>query len=96
MPAMGHLEILPRELLDIVLANLSTCELAALSRTCHGLSETVEPTLYKCISWDSTRPEDPAPPIYLLLRSILGRNVLAQHIQHVYVRGWHRNRTPAL
>ncbi len=91
---MGNLEILPRELLDIVLANLSTSELAALLRTCHGLSEIVEPTLYKRISWETTRLEDPAPTVYLLLRSILIRNVLAKHIHHLYLRGWHRNRTP--
>lgn len=77
-----HLEILPIELFQMILDYLSTKDLSAFSRTSKNHRALVEPILYRNIHWEPAPswPDERAPPVHLLLRSILIRPELASYI----------------
>lgn len=93
---MGLITSLPQELLELICLEIQstspgTRDLAALSATCQYLRSSLESSLYQEIKW--VRDDGSAPPIYLLVRTILKRKELAAHIQLLHLRGWHRTRT---
>ena len=84
---------LPPELLDIILEyipdpgeGLQHRSLSALSCVSKALRRLTEPVLYQRIhfTWDEVRD----PPLHLLLRTILNRSELANHIRHVFLDSW--------
>ena len=95
---MAALEEMPLEILQEVYVYLSigdlyeTADLSALSRASKTLRSTIEPYLYCKIGWlwDDGIPWKPElyhPPIHLLVRSILNRPSLAQHVKTLTFRG---------
>ena len=79
---IAHLEILPIELFQMILDYLRTKDLSAISRTSKHHRALVEPVLYRKIHWEPALswPDERAPPVHLLLRSILIRPELASYI----------------
>ncbi|KAL9105831.1 MAG: hypothetical protein Q9187_008649, partial [Circinaria calcarea] len=94
---MASFVCIPQELLGLVCVEIQSNgsrqrDLAALLATCQYFRKGVEPYLYEEIKW--IREDGSAPPIYLLVRTILKRKELAAYIQRIHLRGWHRTRTP--
>lgn len=79
---IAHLEILPIELFQMILYYLHRKDLSALSCTSKHHRALVEPILYRNIHWEPVLswPDERAPPVHLLLRSILIRPELASYI----------------
>ena len=79
---IAHLEILPIELFQMILYYLRRKDLSALSCTSKHHRALVEPILYRNIHWEPVLswPDERAPPVHLLLRSILIRPELASYI----------------
>ena len=94
---MAKLTTLPHELVDEVLKNVqgskgATQSLSAVSQVCKPLRHHAESFLYQKIKWVSNGEH--APPVHLLVRTVLERGELAKYIEHIHLRGWHRTRTP--
>lgn len=85
---IAHLEMLPIELFQMILDYLPTKDLSAFSRTSKHHRALVEPILYREIRWEPrlSLPDDRAPPVHLLLRSILIRPELASYINDFVFR----------
>ncbi|KAI9885338.1 MAG: hypothetical protein M1823_002883 [Watsoniomyces obsoletus] len=80
--AMTRLSELPRELLDLILAQLSKKDHLALVRTSQQLRLLAEPFIYRRISCRWVAETDRSP-IHLLLRSCLERPQLPSLIEEV-------------
>lgn len=85
---IAHLQILPIELFHMILDYLLTKDLSAFSRTSKHHQALVEPILYRQIHWEPRLawPDERAPPVHLLLRSILTRPELASYINEFIFR----------
>lgn len=79
---IAHLGRLPIELFQMILDYLRTKDLSAFSCTSKHHRALVEPILYRNIHWQHALswPDERAPPVHLLLRTILIRPELASYI----------------
>ncbi|KAH6880833.1 hypothetical protein B0T10DRAFT_581538 [Thelonectria olida] len=83
---MARLLDCPLEVIQAVLQRLSPTDLYALCLTNKALRILAEPHLYSTIEWTWERIHTP-PPIDLLLRSLLRRPELSQHVRTLIIRG---------
>ncbi|KAI8934407.1 hypothetical protein NX059_009142 [Plenodomus lindquistii] len=83
---MAALLNVPPELLEPILAQLSTSETSTLSRTCRLLHLYLSPRIYHTIDWfwEANRP---APPVHLLLRTLMMNHSLARLVKTIRMRG---------
>lgn len=83
---MSSLLGLPAELMEQVLTSCSIPTLSKLSRTNKALHQFLTPAVYKSIDW-YWKDDGPAPPLDLLLRTLLQTPLRAKHIKLLRLRG---------
>ncbi|KAK0126807.1 hypothetical protein ONS95_008385 [Cadophora gregata] len=81
---MSQQILLPLELSEQIIGNMHQTEFIGLLKTCRGLRTSLEPLMYRSISDKSfgRRTWSFCPPLFLLLRTLLTRPDLGQHIRH--------------
>lgn len=85
---MDKFSTLPLELLETyIFIHLSKKELSILSRTSTRLRATIEPILYREITWQWQRDLPHQPPIHLLVRTIISRPDLVMYIKKLDLGG---------
>ena len=81
---MGAILDLPDEIHLLVLQKLEHADINATNRACQRLRALTEPLLYQTIT---LRLDEHAPPVSLLLRSLLDRPELCRHVRRLVLCG---------
>jgi hypothetical protein len=76
----------PFELMRMMFSDYSKGELATLQRTSKHMSRVIEPLLYERINWEFHKPAVHKPPIHLLLRTLLDRPELGEHVKEITIQ----------
>jgi hypothetical protein len=77
---------IPFELMLMTFSDSPKGELATLQRTSKHMSRVIEPLIYERIDWEFHKSTVHRPPVHLLLRTLLHRPELGEHVKEILIQ----------
>jgi hypothetical protein len=83
---MASIVGLPTELLECVLADLEIADVSTLSQTCKDTHHYLSPRVYHLLDW-YWKNDHLCPSYHLLLRTLLSKPLLSNHVRKISLQG---------